>query len=55
MVMQLAPGGSQTLGLSPGNYELAASVSCPNVIPFYGRETLGANTQYSENFYIASR
>ena len=50
--IQLAPGGSQTVGLSPGNYELAASVSCPNVIPFYGTQTLAANTQYSENFYI---
>jgi hypothetical protein len=50
--IQLAPGGSQSLPLTPGNYELAASVSCPNVIPFYGTQTLAANTKYSENFYI---
>jgi len=53
--MQLPPGGSQSIGLVPGNYELAASVSCPNVIPFYGTQTLAANTQYSENFYIANK
>jgi hypothetical protein len=53
--MQLAPGGSQTVYLSPGNYELAARVSCPNVIPFYGTQTLAANTRYSENFYISGR
>jgi len=53
--IQLPPGGSQSIGLAPGNYELAASVSCPNVIPFYGTQILAANTQYSENFYIAAQ
>jgi hypothetical protein len=53
--MDLVAGTSQTLRVSPGSYEVAASVSCPNVIPFYGNLNLGANTQYSERFYIGSR
>jgi hypothetical protein len=53
--IQLAPGGSKTLTLSPGNYEVAASVSGPGVVPFYGKETLSANTQYTERFYIQGR
>jgi hypothetical protein len=52
--MQIAPGTSQARTLPPGNYEVAASVSCPNVIPFYGRESFSMNTEYSEKFYIAS-
>jgi hypothetical protein len=50
--MDIPAGGSQTLRVSPGNYEVAASVSGPNVIPFYGTINLGANTQYTEQFYI---
>jgi hypothetical protein len=53
--IQIAAGGSQTITLSPGSYEIAASVSNSSVIPFYGKEVFGANTQYSEKFYIGSR
>jgi hypothetical protein len=53
--VQLAPGVSQTVTLPPGNYEVAATVSCPNVVPVYGKENLGSNTQYSEKFYIERR
>src|ERR1022692_1031462 len=35
----LAAGASQTLQVSPGDYEIAAKVSDPSVIPFYGRDT----------------
>jgi hypothetical protein len=48
-------GASQSVTVSPGNYEIAASVSSPNVIPFYGRVSFGANMTYSEKFYIGGR
>ncbi len=53
--MEIGAGSSQSLRVSPGNYEVAASVSCPNVIPFYGTVNLGANTRYAERFYISGR
>jgi hypothetical protein len=49
--LTLAPGAVQNLSLSPGRYELAARVSAPNVIPFYGVEDLLSAT-YTETFYI---
>jgi hypothetical protein len=51
----LAAGASQTLQVSPGDYEIAAKVSDPSVIPFYGRDTCIPNTQYSHHFYIATQ
>lgn len=53
--LQIAAGSSQTLYVSPGYYEIAAKVSDPSVIPFYGRDTYSANTQYSHHFYISTQ
>ena len=53
--LQIAAGQSQTVSLSPGHYEVAAKVSNPSVIPFYGTEDYAANTGYSSNFYIATQ
>lgn len=50
--IELSPGTSQSVTLPPGEYEIAAKVSSPNVVPFYGKQAFGANTQYSEKFYI---
>ena len=51
----LAPNTSQSVTLTPGSYEIAASVSNPSVTPFYGKEAFGANTLYSEKFFIRSQ
>jgi hypothetical protein len=53
--MQLAPGRSQHLEFSPGDYELAANIACPNIIPYYGKETFGANVENHTKFYISAR
>ena len=53
--LQIAAGSSQTLAVSPGSYEIAAKVSDPSVMPFYGRDDYAANTQYSHHFYVSSR
>lgn len=52
--LQITPGASQTAELVPGNYEIAARVSSPSVIPFYGTQSYTASTRYSEHFYIAT-
>jgi hypothetical protein len=53
--LEIAAGQSQTVSLLPGHYEVAAKVSNPSVIPFYGVEDYGANTGYSSHFYIATQ
>lgn len=50
--IEIPAGASQTISLPPGNYEIAASISSPDVNPFYCDERFAANTQYSEKFYI---
>ena len=50
--VNLSPGGTKTLTLDPGNYETAAKVSDPTVIPYYGVDTLIADTEYEVSFYI---
>jgi|GEM_PF-3274244 len=52
---EIAPRGSQTLNMLPGQYEVAARVSNPAVIPFYGQRSCGPNTRYSEHIYILSQ
>lgn len=50
------PSHSQSsIELVPGDYEVAARVSNQAVIPFYGRQSYGSNTQYSEEFYVETR
>ena len=53
--VEIVGGGSQTLHLPPGHYEVAARVSNNAVTPFYGPEDYAPNTQYSSHFYIATR
>jgi len=53
--VDIGPRGSQMLNLTPGQYEVAARVSNPAVIPFYGQWSCGPNTRYSEHVYIASQ
>jgi hypothetical protein len=52
---EIAAGASQTMQLRPGGYEIAARVSNAAVKPFYGAEQYVSNTQYSFQFYIATR
>jgi hypothetical protein len=51
--VQIAPKESRVVSLPAGPYQVAAKVSDPSVIPFYGTESYSADTQYSVNFYIA--
>ena len=53
--VEIVAGGSQTLHLPPGHYQVAAKVSDPSVIPFYGTEDYAPNTGYSSHFYIGSQ
>ena len=53
--LQIVPGGSQSISIIPGSYEMAARVSDPNVIAFYGNESFDIGSKYSENFYISTR
>ena len=53
--LDIVAGGSQTLHLPPGHYEIAAKVSDPSVIPFYGIENYAPNMGYSSHFYIATQ
>jgi hypothetical protein len=53
--LEIVAGGSQTLDLPPGHYEVAARISNNAVTPFYGTEDYAPNTQYSSHFYIATR
>jgi hypothetical protein len=50
--LEIAPNQSQNLTLQPGHYEVAAKVSNPSVIPFYGTDDYGADTTSSYQFYI---
>jgi hypothetical protein len=50
----LTPGGSQQIALVGGQYRLAAKVSDPSVLPFYGEQSFGGG-DYSEDFYIGAR
>jgi hypothetical protein len=52
--VEIAAGGSLTVPISPGNYEIAAKVSDPSVTPFYGTDTYAANTEYSHHFYLTT-
>jgi hypothetical protein len=51
--VDLLPGASQVVRLPPGKYEVAARVSDPSVIPYYGEQDYVPNTQILEHFYIA--
>jgi hypothetical protein len=53
--IQISAGGKQTVSLQPGDYEVAAKVSSPNVNPFYGKQTYGSHTRYSEQFYLITK
>jgi hypothetical protein len=53
--LEIAPDQSQNLTLPPGHYEVAARVSDPGVIPFYGTDDYGADTTSSYQFYIQYR
>jgi hypothetical protein len=53
--LEIVAGGSQTLQLPPGGYEIAARVSNAAITPFYGTEQYVPNTQYSSEFYLAAR
>jgi hypothetical protein len=53
--LQIAAGGSRTLLLPPGHYEIAARVSRPSVIPVYGTQDYASDTGYSSQFYIRTQ
>jgi tetratricopeptide (TPR) repeat protein len=48
----LSPHATETITLEPGAYRVAAKVSDPSVIPYYGEETLSGSTHYESSFYI---
>jgi hypothetical protein len=43
-----------SITLTNGNYNVAAKVDCPNVIPFAGKESLQGG-DYSGYYYIKTR
>jgi len=53
--VEIPAGGSQVVALPAGRYEVAANVSNPAVVQFYGVAEYAPDTQYSENFYIEAR
>src|SRR5262249_26254463 len=46
----IMPGKAHVITLAPGAYDVAASVTTPNILPFYGQETLAPNTRYSQKY-----
>jgi hypothetical protein len=50
--LTLAAGETQTVTLTPGDYDKAATVSDKTVLPFYGKQTLAAGIRYSSSFYV---
>ena len=53
--LTLAPGATGHLRLTGGDYEMAARVSAPDVIPFYGTQRFASGTTYAQSFYIVAR
>jgi hypothetical protein len=53
--LQIPPNSSQTLNVPPGQYEVAAKVSDPSVIPYYGNDNYAPNSQYSHHFYVSTQ
>jgi opacity protein-like surface antigen len=53
--LTLAPGATGHLRLTAGDYEMAARVSAPDVIPFYGTQRFAGGTTYAQSFYIVAR
>ena len=53
--LQIAPGGSESLRFPPGQYEVAAKISAPSVIPFYAVENYAPNAAYTSHFYISTK
>ena len=51
--VQISPGASKSVLIVPGGYEIAARVSDPSVVPFYGRQPFAPGSDYSEHFYIS--
>src|ERR1022692_2434290 len=52
--IDIAAHASETISLLPGDYDVAARVSNPTVIPFFGRHNYAMNTGYSEQFYLST-
>lgn len=50
--LRLAPGQRQSLTLPAGAYRVAAHLTAPNVLPFYGEQTYESGAQYESKFYI---
>ena len=53
--LTVMPGKAHMITLAPGTYEIAASVTTPNVLPFYGTETLSANMRYAQRYALPGK
>lgn len=49
------PGGSVTINLPPGEYEVAAEVPNSSVQPYYGKQEYSTGSGYRERFTIETR
>jgi hypothetical protein len=50
--IDLAPGGSTSIGIPPGSYRIAARVDSAGVRPFYGVQVMEVGVEYTSQFYI---
>jgi hypothetical protein len=48
-------GGSVTLRLDPGEYEVAAEVPDSGILPFYGKQSYSAGVGHKDKFTVSSR
>jgi peptidyl-prolyl cis-trans isomerase A (cyclophilin A) len=48
----LAAGQTGELVLPAGNYKVAAHVTAPNVLPFFGTQSYSSGQEYTSHFYI---
>jgi len=48
----LGPGRTEQVELPPGTYKVAAHVSAPSVLPFFGVQIYSAGQEYTSHFYI---
>lgn len=53
--VQIPPHAIQSIRVTPGTYEIAARVSDPSVIPYYGTESFSRDFQHPTQFYIRVR
>jgi peptidyl-prolyl cis-trans isomerase A (cyclophilin A) len=51
----LPPKGTRELTLPPGTYKVAARVTAPNVLPFFGVQSYSSGQGYTSHFYISFR